>query len=570
MAAERRALVLAAGLGTRLRPLTDRLPKPLLPLGGEPLLARIAGRLRAAGVTHLAVNAHHLADRIEAAARALPGFDEVAVFPEPEILGTGGALWGARAFLDGDGPFLLHNGDVECDADLAALWAAHVGSGAEATLLLTSWPEVDSVRLGADGRVRDIGDRLGAAPHDADRRLTYTGVAVLEPRFLDRLPAGASSLVDALSAALSDDPGAVRGHAPEGLAWSDLGTPGRYLDALLRVNDPADAPAMDAAVSALPLVREAGLADAAPARLAPAGSDRGFWRLDGRVLVKSRPDDPDAPRFPLIGRFLHAEDLGGPEIFADDPADAAVLVEDLGDDTLHRLALAEPARRPELYRLALDALVALQTRGTAALARCPVLAARSYDADTVRWEHGYFRARFLGDEAGLGEADLAGLDADLALVGDVVLSQAWVLMHRDYQSQNILVHEGRARLVDFQGARRGPWAYDAMSLLRDPYADLDDALRGELTAFYLSALAAAGGPVSADPERDLTAAGLQRVMQALGAYGFLAGVKGKTAYRDHVPAALGHLCALLRDWRDRSGERPLIRLEEVLNRVETS
>ncbi len=569
MAAERRALVLAAGLGTRLRPLTDRTPKPLLPLGGESLLARIAGRLRDAGATRLAVNAHHHVEQVAAAARALPGFDEVAVFPEPEILGTGGALWGARDFLSAGEAFLLHNGDVECDADLAALWDAHEGFGAEATLLLASWPEVDSVVLGADGRVRDVAARLAAAPADGDRRLTYTGVAVFARRFLERLPAGPSSLIDALVAALRDDPGAVRGLAPEGLLWSDLGTPARYLDALLRVNDPADAEAESAAVAALPLVRDAGLDAAPPERLAPAGSDRGFWRLDGRVLVKSRPDDPDAPRFPEVCRVLHAEDLGAPEVYADDPADAAVLLEDLGDDTLHRLAHAEPRRRPELYRLALDALVALQTRGTAAWAEHPDLAERRFDAATVRWEHDYFRTRFLSGEAGLSDADLAGLDADLALVGDVVLSQPWVLMHRDFQSQNILIRDGRARLVDVQGARRGPWAYDPMSLLRDAYVELDDALRDELAEYYLSELAAAGGPAPADPGRDLAAAGLQRVMQALGAFGFLARVKSKTAYRDHVPVALRHLRALLIHWRTCSGERPLTRLEEILTRVET-
>ena len=567
MATERRALVLAAGLGTRLRPLTDRTPKPLLPLGGESLLARIAGKLRRAGVTRLAVNAHHRAEQVAAAARDLPGFDEIAVFPEPEILGTGGALWGARGFLGEGEAFLLHNGDVECDADLAALWAAHADSGAEATLLLTSWPEVDSVVLGDDGRVRDLAARLAPAPAEGDRRLTYTGVAVFARRFLERLPAGASSLVDALIAALRDDPGAVRGAAPEGLAWSDLGTPGRYLDALLRVNHPDDAEAMADAVAALPLVREAGLADAVPERLAPAGSDRGFWRLDGRVLVKGRPDDPDAPRFPVIARFLHDEGLGAPEVFAEDPADAAVLVEDLGDDTLHRLAHAEPERRPEIYRLALDTLAALQTCGTAALPRCLPLAERRYDAATVRWEHDYFRTHFLRDEAGLRESDLAGLDADLALIGDAVLAQPFVLMHRDFQSQNILIRDGRARLVDLQGARRGPWAYDAASLLWDAYVDLGDGPRAELTAYYLDALAAAGGPVPADPARDLTAAGLQRVMQALGAFGFLAGVKGKVGYREHVPVALRYLRALLEAWRKRAGERALGRLEGVVARV---
>jgi aminoglycoside/choline kinase family phosphotransferase/choline kinase len=570
MARERRALLLAAGLGTRLRPLTDLTPKPLLTLGGETLLARIAGRLRDAGVTHLAVNAHHLADQVAAAAGALAGFDAVAVFPEPEILGTGGALWGARDFLRGDDPFLLYNGDVECDADLGALLEAHAASDASATLLLTDWPEVNSVRLGADGRVRDIGDRLAVASESGDRLLTYTGVAVFEPRVLNDLPVGPSHLVDALLRAIAEDPGGVQGYAPDNLSWNDLGTPGRYLDALLREGSAADTDAMAAAAAALPVLRESGFATETPERLALQGSDRGFWRVDGAVLMKSRRDDPDFSRYGEIGRFLHAEDLGGPEILSIDEDDAAVLMEDLGDDTLCRLAHADPDSRAARYHLALDALAALQTRGTAALEQCPAASNRTFDVGVVRWEHDYFCERFLTNEAGLGAADLAGLDADLALIGDAVLSQPYVLMHRDYQSQNILIKDGRARLVDFQGARRGPYAYDLMSLLRDAYVDLGDDLRDDLLAYYISALTASGGPAPADLARDATAAGLQRVMQALGAFGFLSRVKGKTSYRAHIPLAVRHLRELLRDWRTLSGERPLVRLEETLNRVETS
>ncbi|MBC8425777.1 phosphotransferase [bacterium] len=570
MARERRALLLAAGLGTRLRPLTDHTPKPLLTLGGETLLAHIAGQLREAGVTHLAVNAHHLAEQVTDAAHALTGFTEVTVFPEPEILGTGGALWGARDFLGGDDNFLLYNGDVDCDADLWYLFDTHVESGAAVTLLLTDWPAVNSVRLGADGRVHDIASRLETKAEPDDSLLTYTGVAVFSRRFLELLPAGPSHLVDALVRAIREDPGGVRGCVPDELSWNDLGTPGRYLDALLRENDPADRESTTATVAALPLVREAGLHDKTPERLALQGSDRGFWRLGDAVLMKSRPDDPDFDRYTEIGRYLHDEDLGGPEITAVDRSDAAVLMEDLGDDTLHRLAHADPDRRPDLYRRVLDTLVALQTTGTAALALCPAAENRVFDAAVVRWEHDYFRERFLMGEAGLTADDLAGLAADLALIGDAVLSQPGVLMHRDFQSQNIVIKKGRARLVDFQGARRGPYAYDLMSLLRDAYVDLGDDLRDDLLEYYVSALTEAGTPPPVDITRDATAAGLQRVMQALGAFGYLSGVKGKTAFREHIPLALRHLRALSRDWQVVSGERSLTRLDEILNRVETS
>ncbi|NTV04617.1 NTP transferase domain-containing protein, partial [bacterium] len=198
------AMILAAGLGTRLRPLTDTTPKPLVQIGGRTLLARIAARLHGAGARRLAVNAHHLPQLVAGAARALPGFDEIRVFHEPDILGTAGGIANAREFFRGEPHVLLHNGDVdlaaEADADLGALVADHLATGAAATLLLADWAPVNSVRLGGDGVVRDVVGRLGAPARDGDRSLTYTGIAVLAARVLDGLPDGPGALADALLA----------------------------------------------------------------------------------------------------------------------------------------------------------------------------------------------------------------------------------------------------------------------------------------------------------------------------------------------------------------------------------
>jgi len=625
-------MVLAAGLGTRLRPLTDHLAKPLLPILGRPLLGTILDRLAAAGAEAVAVNTHHRSGDVRDFVAGSGHASRVTLYHEPGILGTGGGPANARDLLAGGERFLLHNGDVLCDADLEALAADHAASGAVATLLLTDWPEVNTVVVDPGGTVLRIG-RAGAPPAFEVRRLTYTGIAVFERGFLDYLPEGPSSLVDALRRVMAEKPGAVRGFAPGGFLWSDLGTLTRYLDAhrgLLggrRSGETAGARVHAAEASAVDAgarvegfavlgrgarvengarVREVVLLDGAvvPAGTAVAraviardwsvteaenererlvlaaghvlaerrhsedvlstagrserilghGSDRAFRRIeDGRVsavLMTVPAEDPEFHRFTAIGRFLSGNGFGGPRILVADPDRRFVLMEDLGRESLHQAvthgpAADDPEARRELYRRVIDRLVDLQVRGTRLVdeGACPEAGDRLMDRGTLRWETDYFRRRFLVDLAGLPEDTLASLDEDFERLAAAALAQPVVLMHRDFQSQNIILREDEVRLVDFQGMRRGPLLYDVMSLLRDAYVDLGGSLRAELLEHYRRGLAGAGGPEleRSGLARMAAVAGLQRNMQALGAFGFLSLVKGKTRFREHVPLGLRHL-----------------------------
>ncbi|HVY45060.1 MAG TPA: sugar phosphate nucleotidyltransferase, partial [Minicystis sp.] len=143
-------MILAAGLGTRLRPLTDELPKPLVPLGDRPMIAHAAARLAAAGVAPLAFNVHHLADAFASA--ALDGLGLVAL-REPRILGTAGGVANARRVL-GPGEVVVWNGDLAADLDVGALLGAHVARGLAATLAVAPRPRGEgTVGLDAGGRV---------------------------------------------------------------------------------------------------------------------------------------------------------------------------------------------------------------------------------------------------------------------------------------------------------------------------------------------------------------------------------------------------------------------------------
>jgi len=530
-----RGMILGAGYGTRLAPVTDHVPKPLLDIAGRPLLDHVIASLDRTGVVDVGINTHHLgamvADYIESRADR----ERFTLFPESEILGTGGALDGARDFLVGASNFLLHNGDVLCEVDPEPLVAEHRRTGALATLLLVDWPAVNSVALGDDGRIVSIAGRPDPSDSSGARNLTYTGIGVFSSELLADIGPGFSSLIDPLVRALELDPASVRGYAPDRIVWSDLGTLARYLAAQ------EGRPVVKSASSCMELDRITG-----------HGSDRKFWRMAvgdwSAVAMVSPQKDEDFGRFTEIAGFLENRNLGGPALLSVAEADHAVLMEDLGSVSLFSLVQSEGVESgpvADAYRRAVDHLLDLQSATEAARSQCSSAVDRCLDHDSLRWETDYFRKQFLVGHLGLEPPDLMELDAEFHALAETVAAQPQVLIHRDFQSQNIHLQDDRIRLVDFQGMRLGPLTYDLVSLLLDPYVALHAGLRAELLDRFAAAVAPAGSFSTADIRAMALAAGLQRIMQALGAFGFLGHVKGKQSFLDHIPAGLDALGEIL-------------------------
>ncbi|HLF55891.1 MAG TPA: sugar phosphate nucleotidyltransferase, partial [Thermoanaerobaculia bacterium] len=195
-----RALVLVAGRGERLWPLTLELPKPLLPVAGRPLVAWTLDRLAALGVAGAALNLHHLGTRIRVALGDGHGTLPLVYSEEAELLGTGGALPPLRAWLGEAERVLVVNGDSLCRWPLAELVARARRTRAPATLLFHR--TADPRRFGGGVAVeggRVVAFRRGALGWETARtRRVFAGAAVLAPELLDRLPEGASDIVGAL------------------------------------------------------------------------------------------------------------------------------------------------------------------------------------------------------------------------------------------------------------------------------------------------------------------------------------------------------------------------------------
>lgn len=215
-----KAMILAAGLGTRMRPLTDHCPKPLLPAGGKPLIVHHLERLAAAGITDVVINVSYRAKQIIAALGDGSDFGvSIAWSREEAPLETGGGIRQALPLL-GEAPFLLINGDVWCDLDPARL--PPLGDDL-AHLVLVDNPDhhpVGDFHLDERGRVHAQGEP----------RLTFAGISLLQPALVADQAPGAFALVPLLRRAMAA--GLVGGHHHRG-AWIDVGTPER-LDALDR------------------------------------------------------------------------------------------------------------------------------------------------------------------------------------------------------------------------------------------------------------------------------------------------------------------------------------------------
>jgi NDP-sugar pyrophosphorylase family protein len=231
-----KAMVLAAGLGTRLRPLTDTRPKALVEIGGRTLLEITLARLRAVGVKDVIINVHHLADRITEYLAANCNFGmRVEVSREEVLLDTGGGLKKAGWFFledveRRDEPFLLHNVDVISTIDLGRLVDAHTSGRALATLAVQRRDA--SRQLLFDERLQLSGRRAGrdkdpeiVRPSPNLQALAFTGIHVLSPRFLTLMNEhGVFSIIDVYLRVVGQGEH-IQGYQVDDSYWRDLGKP---------------------------------------------------------------------------------------------------------------------------------------------------------------------------------------------------------------------------------------------------------------------------------------------------------------------------------------------------------
>ena len=289
-----------------------------------------------------------------------------------------------------------------------------------------------------------------------------------------------------------------------------------------------------------------------------AASTRRFFRVsrgeESYILVEWDSKDEDWPRFLEIGSYTSPTIDFLPRIFASDPQHGLILEEDLGAVTLKQFCVDNgadpsipydngmiPPDNPhqndmieEMYRRVIDALRVWQGLDVSG---CPAIASRAMDGEMFLWESGYFARHCVTELFARGNLLSPDWERERRQMAARAAAIPRVCIHRDFQSENVMIRDGKIRFVDFQGARLGPPYYDLASLLLDPYiTQLSDDSVEKLLNYYLDRRGLT--PAS---KADFHLCAAQRLMQALGAYGNLTLHKGKPRYRQFIPAALKKL-----------------------------
>jgi NDP-sugar pyrophosphorylase family protein/aminoglycoside/choline kinase family phosphotransferase len=616
----------AAGLGERLRPITNHIPKPLIPILGKPVLQIVLEKVSVLPANKIGINLHHKKEFIANWIKQSDFSKKVELFPENTILGTGGALKNAEAFLK-NSTFLIHNSDIISDIDLEQLITFHLSGKNLVTLAVHNYPEFNKLAIDKKGFLKGIGNAHDM-PSVAAKWVAFTGIAVYHSEFLKFLPLGVSSVVDAWLKVMRE--GYKIGTLDvSGCYWSDIGTPASYAKAIIdELGKNGEMVYIHPSVKRCKYIEMDGYVvieeesvtnkgvsirncimlpgshtksdshyescilgpgfkidlsksevlgfsrDVDALHIGTGGSDRKYFRVKrdnhSAVLMQSPDGDPDFQRHIEYTRFFKRTCVPVPQLIDVDSDKMSAFFEDLGDISLYSW-LKCPRHEEQIERMyeeVLDILVIVHTAATKHVSECMYLTDRIFDYEHLRWETGYFMERFVEGVRNIKVNNLLTLNDEFHRLALKVDSFRKTVIHRDFQSQNIMITRGTPRLVDYQGARIGPPAYDLASILWDPYYPIDDDSRERLLNYYINEVSkicsgkhlmktnppsppllkkgGKGGLLDnrdilfneTDFELTLLPCRLQRHMQALGAYGFLSKIKGKKYFMKYVPEGL--------------------------------
>ena len=268
------------------------------------------------------------------------------------------------------------------------------------------------------------------------------------------------------------------------------------------------------------------------------------------IMQLEKPVIEGETDFTRVLKFLRALDLPAPELFYYDIPKGLLFLEDCGTMTLEDQLNASPQSKAQLYRQAVELLVCMQSRATHSIdSTCPAYH-RKFDVKKLMWEFNFMLDYYVDDFCDSPLENLARkeLSEVFTPVCESLAAEKLCFTHRDYHSRNLMLDQGHLILIDFQDARMGPCQYDLVSLLRDSYVEIDDALTEELVDFYIRLKEKEEGR-EVDRERFgqiFDEMSIQRNLKAIGTFAYQSVKKNNNRYKNFIAPTLSYVRKTLR------------------------
>ncbi len=533
-----KALILAAGLGTRLLPYTQAIPKPLFTLMSSPMLEHLIQKLVDTGCEQIVINTHHLHEQIKDFVMQSRYRDIIQTIHEPVILDTGGAIANAKPFLKNH-PFFVINSDIISNIDLKKAYTFHKQSNCLATLVLHDHDQFNKVKIDDFDYIQGFYEKTSG--------LAFTGVQILSPKIFACFPEKKifSSIEVYKNLCKTKQ---VKAFVDKNIFWSDIGTKDSYsMTSLLLL-----------AASQFK-IDQGAIKNIQVDRLAGDGSDRNWYRVkygDSSLIISDHgicmPESDELLQinaFIHIGKHLSSKEIPVPQIYNFDKLSGNVILEDLGDINLETMIKEKNSDEftLKLYKKVINELIGFSIKGFIGFNKKWTCQTKTYSKELIlEKECGYFIKEFIQNYLKLNFS-FNDFSKEFNHIADNALKYGFIgLMHRDMQSRNIMVKNNRVCFIDFQGARSGPLQYDLASLLIDPYVNLKDKIREELLHYAMEKL-----KLSRDKKENFLQCyhycSLTRNMQFLGAFSFLSQIKKRKKFEQYIPDSIQSLKQIITD-----------------------
>ncbi len=613
----KKAVILSAGFGTRMMPLTSLTPKAMLPLWGKPLIGHIMDMLIRWKVSEVLINLHHAPNPLfEYARQRSCSALRVYFSHEPEILGTGGAIRRIEWFLDSS-PFWIINSDTAMDISPNPL----INEFEQKKTLAALWLHPEAGPRTVDMQNGKITCFRSKYPCSTGT-YTFCGTQLVSPEILNYLPDDSfCTIISAYEQAMNAGH-TIRGVCLPNAYWSDIGTPERYLSTHAEIYqrwltgrpggslfnqekekemkrlrqsgvliDGFAAIGNNVKISKTARIRDSIIFDNADiagnaflskaivdnnttvnarasgivcsadilkspwmsialkklkwnpaattaAILGKRGSQREFTRLihkkNSAVFIHYSPERKENCLYSRHARFLLKIGVRVPKVLLDLPGNNIAVIEDMGDKSLTTFAQTQsPAEIKKTYEQLLDIVLLMHGTGVKAAKKQKLPLSKAFSRQLYKWEHRLFVDHFLKHTMCFDDKAVKSVMKDLNRVARLLAQSKHVLIHRDLQSSNVLLPGGQPALIDFQGMRFGPPAYDLASLLCDPYVSLSESIQKSLLDYY-----AARAESKWQIEQFFWPAAIQRLSQAIGAFARLSRQESIPEFEPYITPAL--------------------------------